>query len=98
RVATKACRFRRVSAVFAPDRPGAPGPRIVSAQLIRYAGHEAPEGTVIGDPASTGVTRLARELGWAGGSPRGRFDVLPLLVQEPGRPLPLPHLPAPPPP
>jgi nitric-oxide synthase, bacterial len=38
----------------------------------------------MGDPATAGVTRLARDLGWAGGQPPGRFDVLPLIVQEAG--------------
>jgi len=94
REATNGGRIRPVITVFAPDRPGATGPRILSAQLIRYAGYEAADGTVIGDPASTVVTRLARELGWAGGSPPGRFDVLPLLVQEAGRPVTLHELPA----
>ena len=94
REATNDGRIRPVITVFAPDRPGAPGPRIISAHLIRYAGHEGPGGTVIGDPASTLVTRLARELGWAGASPPGRFDVLPLLVQEPGGPVTLHDLPA----
>src|SRR5215469_4879981 len=94
REATNGGRIRPVITVFAPDGPAAPGPRIISAQLIRYAGHEAAGGTVIGDPASTAMTRLARELGWAGASPPGRFDVLPLLVQEPGGPVTLHELPA----
>jgi nitric-oxide synthase, bacterial len=94
REATNGGRIRPMITIFAPDGPGAPGPRIVSAQLIRYAGHERADGTVIGDPASTVVTRLARELGWAGGCPPGRFDVLPLLVQEPGAPVTLHELPA----
>jgi len=93
REATNGGKIRPVITVFAPDGPGAPGPRIISAQLIRYAGHETPDGSVIGDPASTVVTRLARELGWAGACPPGRFDVLPLLVQEPGAPVTLHELP-----
>lgn len=32
-------RIRPVVSVFAPDRPGRPGPRIVNDQLVRYAGH-----------------------------------------------------------
>ena len=39
---------------------------------------------MLGDPANVDLTRLAHEHGWAGSQPRGRFDVLPLLVQEAG--------------
>ena len=73
--------------VFAPDAPGRPGPRILSPQLVRYAGYETAGGGVLGDPANAGITRLAGELGWPGGRPAGRFDILPLLVQEAGAPV-----------
>ena len=41
-------------------------------------------GVICGDPASAGLTRLARELGWPGPARPGRFDILPLIVQAPG--------------
>jgi len=94
REATNGGRIRPLITVFAPDAPDRPGPRILSAQLVRYAGHENGAGTVIGDPASTAITCLARKLGWAPAQPPGRFDVLPLLVQEPGGPVTLHELPA----
>jgi nitric-oxide synthase len=94
RAATNSGRIRPLITVFAPDGPSRPGPRIISPQLIRYAGHQAAGGAVIGDPATAGLTRLARELGWRGGQPAGRFDVLPLLVQEAGGPVTLHELPA----
>jgi nitric-oxide synthase len=84
REATNGGRIRPMITVFAPDQPGRPGPRILSTQLIRYAGYQHADGTVTGDPANVGLTRLARHLGWPGGQPAGRFDVLPLLVQEAG--------------
>jgi nitric-oxide synthase, bacterial len=84
REATNGGRVRPLITVFAPDAPGQPGPRIISSQLIRYAGYRSQGGAVIGDPANAGLTRLARELGWPGGRPRGRFDVLPLIVQGAG--------------
>jgi nitric-oxide synthase len=84
REATNGGRIRPMITVFAPDRPGQPGPRILSSQLIRYAGYQLADGTVIGDPANVDLTRLSRHLGWPGGQPPGRFDVLPLLVQEAG--------------
>ena len=85
REATNGGRIRPVITVFAPDAPGRPGPRILNSQLVRYAGHATEGGAAItGDPASADLTRLARDLGWQGGRPRGRFDVLPLIVQAPG--------------
>jgi nitric-oxide synthase len=94
RQATNGGRIRPVITVFAPDAPGRPGPRILSSQLIRYAGHQAADGIVLGDPANTDITRLARGLGWPGGRPAGWFDILPLLVQEAGAPVTRHELPA----
>ncbi|RMI32979.1 nitric oxide synthase oxygenase [Nocardia stercoris] len=55
--------------------------RILSSQLIRYAGYRRPDGTVLGDPGNTRATDLAQRLGWRGaGTP---FDVLPLLIRTP---------------
>lgn len=39
---------------------------------------------MIGVPAHLEITRLARELGWRAGDPRGRFDLLPLIIQPAG--------------
>jgi nitric-oxide synthase, bacterial len=94
RQATNGGRIRPVITVFAPDAPGRPGPRILSSQLIRYAGYRVADGTVLGDPANADTTRVARYLGWPGGRPAGRFDILPLLVQEAGAPVTLHELPA----
>ncbi|HVB46301.1 MAG TPA: nitric oxide synthase oxygenase [Streptosporangiaceae bacterium] len=93
REATNGGRVRPVITVFAPDAPERPGPRIINSQLVRYAGYETACG-VVGDPANLGLTRLARDLGWPGGRPAGRFDMLPLLVQEAGAPVTLHELPA----
>ncbi len=94
REATNGGRIRPVITVFAPDAPGRPGPRILSPQLVRYAGYQTGGGTVVGDPANSGVTRLARDLGWPGRQPAGRFDILPLLVQEAAAPVTRHDLPA----
>jgi nitric-oxide synthase, bacterial len=92
REATNFGRIRPLITVFAPDAPGRPGPRILSSQLIRYAGYRA--GTaVIGDPANADLTDLALALGWPPRRPPGRFDVLPLIVQEAGAPPTLHELP-----
>jgi nitric-oxide synthase, bacterial len=84
REATNGGKIRPVITVFAPDAPGRPGPRILNSELVRYAGHRTADGAIVGDPATAGVTRLARDLGWSGGQPPGRFDVLPLIVAEAG--------------
>ncbi len=84
REATNGGRIRPMITIFAPDAPFWPGPRILSPQLVRYAGHECGDGSVTGDPATVELTRLARHLGWSGGRPAGRFDVLPLIVEEAG--------------
>ncbi|HWH01801.1 MAG TPA: nitric oxide synthase oxygenase [Pilimelia sp.] len=73
-------RIRPAITVFAPDRPGAPGPRIHNEQLIRYAGYARPDGTVLGDPLNVGLTELALRHGWPGGAGT-RFDVLPLVIE-----------------
>ena len=93
RTATNDGRIRPLITVFAPDAPGQPGPRIISSQLIRYAGYDLVGGGVVGDPANVDLTRLARELGWTGGRPPGRFDILPLLVQEAGAPVTMHEIP-----
>jgi nitric-oxide synthase len=84
REATNGGRIRPMITVFAPDAPGRPGPRILSSQVVRYAGHEGSDQAIIGDPANAGLTSLARELGWSPRRPPGRFDLLPLVVQEAG--------------
>lgn len=83
REATRDGRIRALISVFAPDEPGRPGPRIWNEQLVRYAGHTRPDGTVTGDPRNAGITTLALRLGWPGG-PGTPFDVLPLIVQGAG--------------
>jgi nitric-oxide synthase, bacterial len=84
REATNGGRIRPLITVFAPDTPAGSGPRILNSQLIRYAGYQLADGSVTGDPLSTGITRLATGLGWPGGRPPGRFDILPLVIQAPG--------------
>ena len=85
REATNGGRIRPVITVFAPDSPGRPGPRILNSQLVGYAGYQRAHG-VMGDPAHVEITRLACDLGWLPHDPPGRFTLLPLIVQSPGRP------------
>lgn len=77
--ATNGGRIRSMITVFAPDRPGKPGPRIWNGQAVSYAGYREPDG-IFGDPAGAGLTDLAVRLGWQpGGTP---FDVLPLIIGD----------------
>jgi nitric-oxide synthase len=84
REATGDGKIRPVITVFAPDAPGRPGSRILSQQLTGYAGYQDGAST-LGDPMNVAHTRLAERLGWSGPEQRGRFDLLPLIVAEPGR-------------
>jgi nitric-oxide synthase, bacterial len=93
REATNGGRIRPVITVFAPDAPDRPGPRILSPQLVRYAGYAA-GGEVTGDPLNAGLTELALSLGWPGKRPTGRFDLLPLVIKEAGAEPTLHELPA----
>ena len=74
-------KIRPLITIFAPDRPGAPGPRIRNEQLIRYAGYRM-DGAIVGDPRNTDVTEMIRQLGWYGHGTA--FDVLPLLIESRG--------------
>ena len=82
REATNKGRIRPTITVFAPDRPGFPGPRIRNEQLIRYAGYQVEDGGVVGDPRNIALTETVRNLGWYGHGTA--FDVLPLVIEAPG--------------
>ncbi len=86
RAATRGGRIRSTITVFAPDRPGRPGPRIVNDQLVRYAGHRMPTGGIRGDRGQVALTDHAIALGWRPPDPPGRFDILPLLIAADGAP------------
>jgi len=84
RLATNHGRIRAMITVFAPQTPGKPGIRIWNPQLIRYAGYRQPDGRILGDPAHIHLTDYLLRLGWEAGE-RTPFDVLPLIIQTPGR-------------
>jgi nitric-oxide synthase len=67
---------RPLVTVFAPDTPAAPGPRVWNDQLVRYAGYAE-----TGDRRYTEFTEAVTRMGWQAPEPRGRFDVLPLVVE-----------------
>ncbi|XP_025774575.1 nitric oxide synthase, inducible [Puma concolor] len=82
RYATNNGNIRSAITVFPQRSDGKHDFRIWNAQLIRYAGYQMPDGTILGDPASVEFTQLCIDLGW---KPKyGRFDVVPLVLQADG--------------
>ncbi|XP_006874299.1 PREDICTED: LOW QUALITY PROTEIN: nitric oxide synthase, inducible [Chrysochloris asiatica] len=82
RFATNQGNIRSAITVFPQRSDGKHDFRVWNAQLIRYAGYQMPDGTVLGDPASVEFTQLCIDLGW---KPKyGRFDVVPLVLQANG--------------
>lgn len=61
------------------------GPRIWNPQLIRYAAYEQDDGSILGDPANLDVTKAIVKLGWQPPEPRTPYDILPLVIEVPGR-------------
>ncbi|GAA2507874.1 nitric oxide synthase oxygenase [Winogradskya humida] len=84
-------RVRPVISIFAPAQPGRPHARVHNDQLIRYAGYRTEDGGHVGDPAQIAFTEAMGRLGWRG---KGEaFDILPLAIEVPGRPVRLYDLP-----
>ena len=70
--------IRPAITVFRQRQPGKRDPRVWNNLMVQYAGYEQEDGSVIGDPASVGLTKFCEKLGWRG---RGtQFDFLPMLV------------------
>lgn len=86
RHATNNGRIRSTITVFAPAAEDGRGIRIRNRQFIRYAGYRSRDGEILGDPEQVGFTLAAMELGWRPPTERGRFDMLPLVIELPGRP------------
>ena len=77
RLATNGGEIRPLVTVFAPDSPAGPGPCIWNEQLIRYAGYS--DG--VGDPRYAAFSDAMQGMGWRPPVKRGRFDLLPLVVE-----------------
>ncbi|XP_074868402.1 nitric oxide synthase 1 isoform X1 [Carettochelys insculpta] len=80
--ATNKGNLRSAITIFPQRTDGKHDFRIWNAQLIRYAGYKQPDGTILGDPANVELTEICIQQGWK--APKGRFDVLPLLLQANG--------------
>uniref|UniRef100_H3C394 Nitric oxide synthase n=1 Tax=Tetraodon nigroviridis TaxID=99883 RepID=H3C394_TETNG len=80
--ATNKGNLRSAITIFPPRTDGKHDFRVWNSQLIRYAGYKQPDGQILGDPANVEFTEICMQLGWK--APKGRFDVLPLLLQANG--------------
>uniref|UniRef100_A0A8C3P3J2 Nitric oxide synthase n=1 Tax=Chrysemys picta bellii TaxID=8478 RepID=A0A8C3P3J2_CHRPI len=80
--ATNKGNLRSAITIFPQRTDGKHDFRVWNAQLIRYAGYKQPDGTILGDPANMELTEICIQQGWK--APKGRFDVLPLLLQANG--------------
>ena len=78
--ATNGGELRSTITVFKPD-----GRRIWNPQFCRYAGYRQPDGSILGDPMQLELTDALLAMGWDPGE-RGRFDLLPIVIQLPGQP------------
>ena len=77
--ATNGGQLRSTLTVFQPD-----GRRIWNPQFCRYAGYRLADGSVLGDPMQLELTEALLNLGWTPGE-RSAFDLLPIVIQIPGR-------------
>ncbi|XP_017290210.1 nitric oxide synthase, brain isoform X3 [Kryptolebias marmoratus] len=80
--ATNKGNLRSAITIFPQRTDGKHDYRVWNSQLIRYAGYKQPDGSILGDPANVELTEICMQLGWK--APKGRFDVLPLLLQANG--------------
>uniref|UniRef100_A0A8C2ZXI8 Nitric oxide synthase n=1 Tax=Cyclopterus lumpus TaxID=8103 RepID=A0A8C2ZXI8_CYCLU len=80
--ATNKGNLRSAITIFPQRTDGKHDFRVWNNQLIRYAGYRQPDDNVLGDPANVEFTEICIKLGWK--APKGRFDVLPLLLQASG--------------
>ncbi|XP_037113980.1 nitric oxide synthase, brain isoform X1 [Syngnathus acus] len=80
--ATNKGNLRSAITIFPQRTDGKHDYRVWNSQLIRYAGYKQPDGSILGDPANVEFTEICMQLGW--NAPKGRFDVLPLLLQANG--------------
>jgi len=76
--ATNNGKIRPTISIFDPQKV-----RIWNHQLIRYAGYEQEDGSVVGDSDSLVFTKECMKLGWQGDG--GQFEVLPLVIQVENR-------------
>ncbi|MEM7052676.1 MAG: nitric oxide synthase oxygenase [Acidobacteriota bacterium] len=84
RTSTNKGKIRSNILVFPQTPAGEPGIRIWNDQLIRYAGYRRKGGEVLGDSSQVEITEAIQGLGWTGGEGTA-FDLLPIVIEVPGK-------------
>lgn len=74
--------IRSIISIFPPVEGTVLPAYIESPQVIRYACHQRPDGSLIGDRKNVEATRDARAMGWHPPEPPGRFDILPYVIRD----------------
>lgn len=59
--------------------------RLYNPLLLMFAGYEQADGSILGDPATVELTKIALGLGWTPKGAKSRFDPLPLVLEVDGR-------------
>lgn len=75
--------LRAVISIF---RDHSPLIRLYNPLLLMFAGYVQDDGSILGDPASVELTKIALKLGWQPKGEKSRFDPLPLVLEIDGRP------------
>jgi nitric-oxide synthase len=75
-------RIRSMISVFAPVEDTVLPAYIESKQITEYAGYTFDDGSVLGDRQNVEATRIAQSLGWQAPEPKGRFDMLPVIIRD----------------
>ncbi len=81
RFGTNKGRIRSTITVFPADTAAGPRVRIWNEQLVRYAGYQEADGTILGDPRYVAFTDVVKAMGWQPPEQPGRFDLLPWVVE-----------------
>jgi sulfite reductase alpha subunit-like flavoprotein/nitric oxide synthase oxygenase domain/subunit/hemoglobin-like flavoprotein len=86
RLGTNGGNIQITMTAFRPKQPKERwGPRIWNPQLIRYAAYEQADGKVMGDRANLDLTKEIIKLGWQPPEPPTPYDILPIVIEAPGR-------------
>jgi len=86
RLATNGGNIQITMTVFRAKQPKERwGPRVWNSQLIRYAAYEQADGSVMGDGANLDLTKAIMKLGWQPAEERSPYDILPVVIEVPGK-------------
>ncbi|GHP15259.1 nitric oxide synthase-like protein [Collybia sordida] len=70
--------------VFPPRTANSRGPMIWNDQILMFAGYQAHDGSILGDPTNVQLTNAIIELGWEPPHTRSRWDLLPIVTMAEG--------------